>query len=90
MIAKDSLHADLIRSLYSDLNYNWLHSDLSFPVIYSELKVMLRPTVSRPVCLGVKHPFGTLDQIFVAGLLMWGALSDERTGLSFTMHNIFT
>jgi hypothetical protein len=26
----------------------------------------------------------------VAGLLMWGALSDERTGLSFTMYNIFT
>jgi hypothetical protein len=26
----------------------------------------------------------------VAGLLMWGALSDERTVLSFTMYNIFT
>jgi hypothetical protein len=25
----------------------------------------------------------------VAGLLMWGALSDERMGLSFTMYNIF-
>jgi hypothetical protein len=38
---------------------------------------MLRPTVSWPVCLGVKHPSG-------AGLLMWGALSDERMGLPFT------
>jgi hypothetical protein len=38
---------------------------------------MLRPTVSRPVYLGMKHT--------VAGLLMWGALSDERTGLSFTV-----
>jgi hypothetical protein len=26
----------------------------------------------------------------VAGLLMWGALSDERTGLPSTMYNIFT
>jgi hypothetical protein len=51
---------------------------------------MLPPTVSRPVCLGIKHPSRASDQIFisvrtVAALLMWGALSDERTGLSFTI-----
>jgi hypothetical protein len=50
---------------------------------------MLQPTVSRPVCLGIKYPSGGLrpDVYYcqtVAGLLIWGALSDERTGLSFT------
>jgi hypothetical protein len=54
---------------------------------------MLRPTVSRPVYLGVKHPFWDLRPDFffcltVAGLLIWGALSDKRTGLSFIMYNI--
>jgi hypothetical protein len=49
---------------------------------------MLRPTVSRLVCLGTKHPFGAYDQIFitrmtVAGLLIWGVLSDERTSPRF-------
>jgi hypothetical protein len=51
---------------------------------------MVRPTVSRPVCLHIKHPSGAYDQIFiirqsVARLFMWGALSDERTGLPFTI-----
>jgi hypothetical protein len=48
---------------------------------------MLRSTINRSVCLGIEHPSEAYDQIHycqtVAGLLMWGALSDERTVLSF-------
>jgi hypothetical protein len=52
------------------------------------LSLILRPTVSGPVCLGIKHPFGASDQILITVrhlrvLLMWGVLSDRRAGLSF-------
>jgi hypothetical protein len=46
-----------------------------------KVKVTLRPMVSRPVILGVKPHLGT-KTIFML-LSIWGALSDERAGLSF-------
>jgi hypothetical protein len=50
--------------------------------------VMLRPTISRSVCLGIRRPPGAQDHIFITVRqlqvsLMWGPLSDERKGLSF-------
>jgi hypothetical protein len=62
---------------------DWLQLSLS-------LSLTLRPTASRPVCLGIKHPSGAYDQIFITArqlLVCWLglSLSDERTGLPFTI-----
>jgi hypothetical protein len=35
------------------------------------LSLMLQPTVSRPVCLEMKHPSRNYDQIFIVVRQMW-------------------
>jgi hypothetical protein len=50
-----------------------------------KVKVTLRLTVSQSVCLGVEPKYGTLTIHFFLKLQschLWGALSDERSGLS--------
>jgi hypothetical protein len=63
------------------------------PAVEAEVHVKLRPTVSGPVYRGVRHLPGAHDQIFVfwltiAGVLMWGGLSDERMDLIYS-YNCF-
>jgi hypothetical protein len=55
-----------------------------------ESSLMSRPTVRRPACLGIKHPYGTYDQTFTTIrqlLVCWfGALfSDETMDLPLTI-----
>jgi hypothetical protein len=52
------------------------------------LSLTLRPTVSRPLYLGMKHLSWAYDQLFITlwqlpSCFMWAALSDERRGLYF-------
>jgi hypothetical protein len=73
---------------------DWLAAGTSYWPLKGSSEFFLRPTDSRPVCLGIGPPFVTLDQIlscssfFVSQLLYsfsYGILSDEKTGLLFTV-----
>jgi hypothetical protein len=53
-------------------------------IVKVQIKVMLRPTASLS---WFQAPCGAQDQIFtvetLAGLFMWGAISEKRRGVSF-------
>jgi hypothetical protein len=79
----------------------WKYSTLSphrrreITKVKVKVKVMLRPTVPSASPSWSKAPiWGLRPDIYycctVAGLLMWGSLSDERTGLSFARREITT
>jgi hypothetical protein len=87
---KDLLYKQQLH-LYGTITPN--SSSISRQSISQSVSLTLRPTVSRPVSLGIKSPSGAYDQIFITvgqlrGFLMWAALSDKKTGPSFIMYNI--
>jgi hypothetical protein len=62
-----------------------------------EVEVNLRLTVSQSVCLVVEPTLGVVPRYYflsagcclkVAVLLLWGVLSDERTGLQFAVQSL--
>jgi hypothetical protein len=65
---------------------------LGFESCGTEAKVTLRPTIGRS--FSVRPDLGPQDQVSVtqtvAVMSIWGALSDERMGLSFTAVQIST
>jgi hypothetical protein len=60
-------------------------SSEALEIVLLSIRVTLRPTVNWPVCVGVKPHLGPTTRLLltVVGVLMWGVLSDERTGLSW-------
>jgi hypothetical protein len=63
-----SSHPGRLVSRSSTIHFRWLFSTTPVLGRVWVLSLMLRPTVSRQVCLGIKHPSEAYDQIFI---LIW-------------------
>jgi hypothetical protein len=88
---KDEM-ATLTTNLRDSRNPSFGIVDLSVKV-----KVALRLTISQSLCLGVEHTLGLVTRYYflskgfclkVAVLALWGAHSDERTGLQFAVQSL--
>jgi hypothetical protein len=55
--------SDCSRTHFTSLHCTQLHS---LTEMILSLRLILRPTASRPVCLGIKHQSGAYDHIFIA------------------------
>jgi hypothetical protein len=64
-----------------------LHTGVGFLKVKVKVKVTLRLTVGQSVSLGAEPHLGLMTGYLLLfdsyGLVLWGTLSDERTGLSF-------
>jgi hypothetical protein len=85
----------LLSLCYNSSLVTWMVVSLTVtklkPLIFSvsgattKVKSLLWPTISRPICHGVRHPFGAQEHIFInerqLWICWWGTLYDERMGL---------
>jgi hypothetical protein len=61
---------------------------VGFRYVKVRVKVTLQLTVGQSVCLGVEPQLGFMTRCFFF-LTIWGALSDERSGLSLVSHSLY-
>jgi hypothetical protein len=82
MTVSDSLHSSLDYECFLVHCDQWRTTNHYSHIEHLSLSLVLRPTVSRPLCLGIKHPSGAYDQTFITVRQLrvcWcGALSLNR------------